>query len=373
MISHARSWGAVCGVGLLAAALVGVVGGCGGGNTGDKVRPKDPSAKNALDEDKHVKECTPAPGEPLVIDLRSSDRSDFEVAMQDGVAVVSYNCKDLKLLKSCNLHSGVYTYAVVNRKEDIVQMESRDEVEANMPISGAKLSAALKSGSTIDLALITVGKRKTVTKGVYLDDLQGECDGATHVIRGAYIGAFAMGTGTQGHASAVADMFGIGASGKSTADKKQTRTDGDLIACRKAAPDATSPPQECGAITRLDLVPLKKRPPGSKPPPREQPDEPPVADADSMPAPPGDLSASSSSSSTSKSAGKKPSSSKPSKTAGKKPGVKPSSASNSAAPPPPMPNSSSASAGAATEADEAPETPQCAPGLSWNGVICKKK
>ena len=81
--------------------------GCGGaGKVGDKLRPVDVTAKDALNEPKGgslIKACKPAAGEPLVVDLRSSERSDFEVAMQDGVAVVSYNCKELHLLKGCSV------------------------------------------------------------------------------------------------------------------------------------------------------------------------------------------------------------------------------------------------------------------------------
>lgn len=324
---------------------------CGGHTPSDKLRPKDATAAGALKEGdgSTVKACAPAPGEPLVIDLRSSDRSDFELAMQDGVAVVSYNCKELKLLKSCNLH-GAYTFAAVSRKEDVVQMQSRDEVEANIPITGTKLSAALKSGSTIDLALITVGKRRTRTRGVYLDDLQGDCDGATHIIRGAYVGAFAMGTGTVGQASAVADMFGVGgASGKSGSDRKTTAKDGDLVACRQSAPDSATPPAECAAITRLDLVPLRKRPPST-------PSEDVGGDA---PPPPPDLSVSSSSSASTK-PGKKPHS--PTKPSTKKPHL--GSHAESAA---------AAAAPAASAEDEADTTPSCPEGFAWNGVICKKK
>ncbi len=351
-------------------AVLGLVGslGCGSsGKVGDKLRPQDVTAKDALKEESVIKACKPAPGEPLVVDLRSSERSDFEVAMQDGVAVVSYNCKELKLLKSCSVKGATYVFNGVSRKEDVVQMQSKDEVEANIPISGAKLSADLKAGSTLELALITVGKKRTPLKKVHSADLDGDCDGATHVIRGAYVGAFAMGTGTSGQASAVAEMFGVGGGGSSASTRKATAKDGDLMACRKAEPSASAPPPECQAITRLDLIPIRlgENPARVPPPPQEEPtsglgDEP-------VPPPPSDSSSLSASSSSSTRAGK-PSSKKPTKKPAPKPGPKLSLESSAAAP-----HSSSASSATRVVDDEPDAPPSCPDGFAWTGVMCKKK
>lgn len=354
-------------VGLAVLGLVGSLGCGSSGKVGDKLRPQDVTAKDALKEESVIKACKPAPGEPLVVDLRSSERSDFEVAMQDGVAVVSYNCKELKLLKSCSVKGATYVFNGVSRKEDVVQMQSKDEVEANIPISGAKLSADLKAGSTLELALITVGKKRTPLKKVHAADLDGDCDGATHVIRGAYVGAFAMGTGTSGQASAVAEMFGVGGGGSSASTRKATAKDGDLMACRKAEPSASAPPPECQAITRLDLIPIR---PGQNPahvaPPQEEPT--PVLADDSIPAPAPESSSLSASSSSSTRASK-PSSKKPTKKPAPKPGPKPSLESSAAAPP----HSSSASSAGRTVDDEPDAPPSCPEGFAWTGVMCKKK
>ena len=348
--------------------FVSVALGCGGGATGKAVQPKDPTAKSALNEPTStIKECKPAPGTPLVVDLKSNERSDFELAMKDGVAVVSYNCKELRLLKSCTMQGVEYTFTSVTLKEDVVQLATKDDIMANIPISGAKLSASLESGSTLELALITVGK-KHYKKPIFQEELTGECDGATHVVRGAYIGAFAMGTGTVGQASAVADMFGAGAGGSSVSKRKATTKDGDLVACRGQKKDDDAPPDACQAITRLDLSPIRPGAPtkkvaggngGANTPPPSEPgvDIPPPAEEPAPP--PTDVTASS------KVASAKPGKKKP-KTAGKKPSAptQPSLHAASASAAPPM---------AQAESAEVEETPSCPEGFAWNGIICKKQ
>ena len=78
--------------------------------------------------------------------------------MKGGLAVVSYDCKSLKVLNGCKVE-GTYEFAGVSRKEQVVQMTSADELAANLPLSVAKLSAEMQRGKSIDLAIVMVGKR----------------------------------------------------------------------------------------------------------------------------------------------------------------------------------------------------------------------
>jgi uncharacterized protein len=55
-----------------------------------------------------------------------------------------------------------------------------------------------------------VGKRKTTWANALQQDLRGNCDGATHFVRGATVGAFAMRSGVMGRARSVAELFGAG-------------------------------------------------------------------------------------------------------------------------------------------------------------------
>lgn len=231
-----------------------VVLGCGPGAAAQTIRPADPTASTALGE-APCREVT-AGAEPLVVDWKPEQRGDLEVAMKDGLAVVSYSCKGIKVLADCHV-DGSYTFAGMTKKEQVIKLTNSDEVAANLPLSGVTIGGGMQRGSSIDVAMILIGKRRTTWKEPTKADLQGQCEGATHFVRSANIGAFAMQTGTSAKARAAAELFGAGAKGESSSEKSTANTDGDPKACDSSTPDAKSPPTQCGAAVRLVLAPIK--------------------------------------------------------------------------------------------------------------------
>jgi TPR repeat protein len=218
------------------------------------MRPADHTAAGATG--RGAEKCTGSKlAKPLIVDLDQDARSELEAAMKKGIAVVAYDCASLRVLTACRVADGKYEYAGVSRKEEVIQMTSSDDVAANLPINAAKVSAEVSSGRSIDLALVRVGTKNT-TRAVAQGDLTGDCDGATHFVRGATLGAFAMATGSSGKAAAVAEMFAYGASAKSASERKGLNKDGSLDECRKSDPDAESPPTECRAPISVELVPI---------------------------------------------------------------------------------------------------------------------
>lgn len=175
--------------------------------------------------------------------------------MKEGVAVVAYDCKSLRVLSGCSVVGG-YRFTGVSRKEEVVRMQNSDELSANLPLSGAALSAGLKRDASLDLALITVGKQRASALEITRDELKGSCDGATHLVRGTYVGAFALSQGTLGEVRAAAQIFGLGSAGSSSANKSSESKDGDLAECRRANPQADATTAGCAAITRLELLPF---------------------------------------------------------------------------------------------------------------------
>jgi hypothetical protein len=220
------------------------------------VRPADPTAREATGES-----CTAVAdhGQPLVVDWKSHERANLEEAMAGGVAVVAYDCRMLRLLGDCHL-DGSYGTLGISRKEEVIELENADEIKANLPTFGGKLVADFKAemdrGSALNLAMIMVGKRRTTVSSAARGQLRGTCEGATHFIRGAFLGAFAMGTGTRGRVSAAAQLFGSGTSGESTSTKRVKNRDGDPTVCTQVQPGASSLPAGCSAILRLELAPL---------------------------------------------------------------------------------------------------------------------
>lgn len=218
------------------------------------MRPKEVTAAEGMNEGP----CREADnsGEPLVVDWKPEQRGDLEVLMKENVAIVSYSCKGFKLLKECKV-DGNYGFLGMSKKEQVVKLTNADEVKANLPFGGVgiagNISGELSRGSTLDVAMIMIGKVKTTWANVHADELQGECAGATHFVRGAMVGAFVMETGTKGQVRTAAQMFGAGASAESASAKNVKNMDGDIRDCAKASPDDKKAPSQCQAFIRLEL------------------------------------------------------------------------------------------------------------------------
>ncbi len=194
--------------------------------------------------------------EPLVVDWRSTERADLEVAMRQGVVPVRHECGVVRLVKSCRI-SGSYDFAGVSRKSEVIQLASEDELRANLPLSSVQLAAQVQSGATVDLALLLIGKRTTSVADVVRSELEGSCDEVTHFVRAAHVGAFAFTTGEVGHVTAAAEIFKIASAGADSQSKRKAmHRDGSLEACEKSTPEAERAPAECGAALRVELVPI---------------------------------------------------------------------------------------------------------------------
>lgn len=244
------------------AAVGGLVWGltaCGAapGRMGEAARPEAPTGAKALGE-RSASRCEGVVerAEPLVIDWTSDDRIDLELVMKRSVAVVSYDCASIKLLKECKVE-GDYGFIGVSKKERVVKLETSDEITANLPMQGlsfvAKLGAELERGASLDLALVMIGKKRTTLENVPRKKLVGHCDGATHFVRGATIGAFAMASGSKGRVASVSEIFGGGVSTDSGSVRFEHNTDGERASCTAADPEASGPPKQCQSALRLEL------------------------------------------------------------------------------------------------------------------------
>ncbi len=222
------------------------------------VRPKDYKGADALGA--AAPTCSGAAkfARPLTVDLDRETRADLELAMRDkGVAVVAYDCVTLRVLADCTAPSGSYAYAGMTRKEETVQMKGLDELKVNLPLGAAKLSSDVQAGRAIDLGLVSVGRHSTTLSKLKRSDLTGAgCEGASHFVQRASVGAFSLATGSVGKVAATADLFSKGGSASSSSERKVASTDGSLDACRKSTSDSAKPPEDCGTPLRADLIPI---------------------------------------------------------------------------------------------------------------------
>lgn len=200
-------------------------------------------------------------GEPMIVDWKPQHRGDLEIAMHDGLAVVEYSARGFRLLKNCSV-DGRYGFVGMSTKEQLVRLESADDVRANLPFGGAgligQIGGELGRSTTLDVAMVMVGKTRTTWNHVSPKDLKGTCAGATHFVKGAMVGAFVMDTGDKAHARAVAEFFGAGVNGGGKRESNVHNADGTLEDCKSALPDSTKPPARCGALLRVELVEIAK-------------------------------------------------------------------------------------------------------------------
>lgn len=217
-------------------------------------------------------------GEPLIVDWEPQHRGNLELAMKDGLAVVEYSDRGFRLLKNCSV-DGQYDFVGMSTKEQLVRLESADDIRANLPLGGAglvgQLGGELGRSTTLDVAMVMIGKIRTTWNHVSKKDLHGECAGASHFVKGAMVGAFVMETGDKAHARAVAEFFSIGVGGGSARASKIHNSDGKLDDCKSALPDAAKAPARCAALLRVELIPITAEKPeaavvavaAEKPPP----------------------------------------------------------------------------------------------------------
>jgi len=70
------------------------------------------------------------------------------------------------------------------------------------------------------------------------------------------VGAFDFYAGADASVGAGASVGAIGAGAKSQSSRETLTKNGDPESCAKATPDDKSPPAECGALIRIEVVPL---------------------------------------------------------------------------------------------------------------------
>ena len=163
---------------------------CGAGTTAAALRPSAETAASVRGSEAVAFLASDA--EPLIVDWKPEQRGDLEVAMKGGVAVVSVRPEGMRLLADCRIE-GAYGFLGMTTKQEVMRLENQDELEANLPFAAvgiaAKLGSGLARGSTLDIAMVMVGKLRTTWPDAAATDLRGACDGASHFVRSATIGA----------------------------------------------------------------------------------------------------------------------------------------------------------------------------------------
>lgn len=238
--------------GPLVAALAVV--GCGGN---DNVASKMVDQPDFEPEGQAKCKVGASQDKPLIVEWPSGERADLEArSRQGGLVVVRYEGCEMQILSRCKA-PGAYAYIPVTTKQDTLVIQNEDELYANLPVGAVKLEGKLQSAGSLNVTMTLVGKFAADRFDVIDNELEGACDGATHVVVGMNVGAFeffAGGSAEVGGGVRVGDTVGAGA--KSAAKRETLSRDGSTDACKKASTDDEGPPTGCGASLRLEVAPL---------------------------------------------------------------------------------------------------------------------
>lgn len=214
-----------------------------------------------------IEPCTtPARADLMVVDWTPEARGDLEVAMKEGLALLAYDCKSAKLVPACSL-AGSYNYIGTTKREKKIEMSTNDEIAANLPVSGVswltEIGGKFGRETALLAQMVMIGKRSSGKKIAQRGELEGTCAEATHFVRAATIGAFAVASGSKAELGAQATLMGKGGSAGSKSATKIESQDGDMASCDASTPDAKQPPAQCGAIVRIEIEPIGAAPPAA--------------------------------------------------------------------------------------------------------------
>jgi hypothetical protein len=163
----------------------------------------------------------------------------------------------MEVLHRCKL-PGKYGYTGITPKHDSVTIKDADELYANMPVGAAKLEGKLEKSGQLEVSMTIVGRYEADRTSFTPEQLDGaDCDRATHLVSGMTTGAFELSAGASATVGGGASAFGAGAGGKSSSSRETLERDGREEKCEAGGGRAGEPPDGCGAVLRLDLVPIE--------------------------------------------------------------------------------------------------------------------
>ena len=163
----------------------------------------------------------------------------------------------MEVLTTCSA-AGAYEYVGLTQKTEGVRITNTDQLYAKLPIGAASLEGKLERAGQLNVEMTIVGRREANESRFNERDLDGRCDDATHVITGLTVGSFSFYTGKSAEIGAGATVGNIGGGVASTTDQQVLKTDGDVASCSVADTGDAAPPQGCGALLRVEVVPIDR-------------------------------------------------------------------------------------------------------------------
>jgi len=227
-----------------------VLAGCGGGKKDAK--PKTAPATSASASSSGSKAKVPANLGALILDWRPEHRADLEASMKTGLTILHFDADGIGPVKGCK-GPGVYAFAASDRTETALQLTTAEEIKVTLPTYGtsiaSKMERELADGGSIDIGIVSVGKTTTTWNRLTHKELKGDCAGATHFVRSAAIGAYAVRTGRKGHARSADDIL---SRAEGTHDVMLQKA-GSMTGCKRASFVDSEPREGCNSVLGIEL------------------------------------------------------------------------------------------------------------------------
>ncbi|MEM7154546.1 MAG: hypothetical protein AAF799_16990 [Myxococcota bacterium] len=243
-------------------AATGLVVGMAMASGCTKVRAPEPTAVPDLAQATSQSKCEVrrSADKPLVIEWPAADRAALEARARDSLVAVRYQGCTMEVLNHCDI-SGSYDYVALNPKHEQVKIREADELYARLPVGAAALEGKLERSGELVIDLSIVGRHQADRHVVSDRELEGRCEGATHVLTGLTVGAFTLRQAAHGEAGAHAKAGPAGAGGSIERSHEMLARDGDPQSCEHPTADElassqSQPPARCGALLRVEAVPL---------------------------------------------------------------------------------------------------------------------
>jgi hypothetical protein len=244
--------------GVCLVTTIAVTASCGGSNVGGALAkpPAVPTDRNTTCR------VIKSQAEPLIVEWPETARGKLETLRKKGLVAVRYEGCDLEVLPRCSVKvDGSYKYSAFERKQSKVTIRTEDELYANLPVGAIALEGKLKAMGQLSIDMTLVGRYESPVQKVRREQLEGECDYATHVITDLTVGAFKFEAGADGEVGGGASLAGtnIGSKGSSQAKRELLAKDGDPSSCQKSSRDDVEyPPVGCGAIIQIEVASLSE-------------------------------------------------------------------------------------------------------------------
>jgi len=204
--------------------------------------------------------CDAAKGQlqPLIVEWSAPDRATLEAQARHSQLVVHYEGCQLEVLRACTVPAKfTYKYTAITPKDELVTMNSADQLYASIPVHAVSFEGKLAQKGQLNASMTIVGMYEAPNLSPAADQLQGECGRATHVVSALTVGAFEFFAGSALDAGANLNVLGAGASAEHQTNHETLSRDGNVKACSDSKRGDAEPPENCGALLRLELAALR--------------------------------------------------------------------------------------------------------------------